>query len=90
LGKFDRPGTNVTILAKKMPFYALTAASICKNLIVTMVFVKNDNCLPNIGVKIAEIGEHNIDPRMHKCILLLCSSWISMERTERQKNRRNW
>jgi hypothetical protein len=51
-------------LAKTLAFFARTAASFCKNLIMVLFFEKNANfVLPKIGKKIAENCYHNL-PRI--------------------------
>jgi hypothetical protein len=49
-------------LAKISSFFAQTAATFCKNLIATLVFVKKRQFYRLKLAKIAENCDHNIDP----------------------------
>jgi hypothetical protein len=46
-----------------MAFLTQNKAKLCKILIITLVFEKNAIFSPEIGEKIAENSDHNIDPR---------------------------
>jgi hypothetical protein len=50
-------------LAKKLAFFAETVAVFCKNFIMELDFEKNANFFRRKLAKIAEISDHNIDPR---------------------------
>jgi hypothetical protein len=80
-----KPGTDVRILkifspknlAKILAFFALATASFCKNLIITLVFVKKSaNSFAEKLAKIAENCDHNIDPGP------TCKNWLNIQLTK--------